>query len=33
MQSKIEVPIEGDKDIEDHVTQWQEFITIKKGQE
>ncbi len=24
------VPIEGDKDIEDHVTQWQEFITIKQ---
>jgi hypothetical protein len=33
MQRKIEVQIEGDKDIEDHVTQWQEFITIKKGQE
>jgi hypothetical protein len=33
MQRKIEVPIEGDKDFEDHVTQWQEFITIKKGQE
>jgi hypothetical protein len=28
MQQKIEVPIEGDKDIEDHVTQWQELITI-----
>jgi hypothetical protein len=33
MQSKIEVTIEGNKDIEDHVTQWQEFITIKQGQE
>ncbi len=33
MQRKIEVPIEGDKDTEDHVTQWQEFITIKQGQE
>jgi hypothetical protein len=33
MQSKIEVLIEGDKDIEDHVTQWQEFTTIKQGQE
>jgi hypothetical protein len=31
--SKIEVPIEGGKNIEDHVTQWQEFITIKLGQE
>jgi hypothetical protein len=33
MQHKIEVQIEGDKDIEDHVTQWQEFTTIKQGQE
>ena len=33
MQRKIEVQIEGDKDIEDHVTQWQEFTTIKQGQE
>ncbi len=33
MQCKIEVPIEGDKNIEDHVTQWQEFISNKQGQE
>ncbi len=32
MQRKIEVQIEGYKDIEDHVTQWQEFTTIKQGQ-
>ncbi len=31
MQRKIGVSIVGDKDIEDHVTQWQEFITIKQG--
>ncbi len=30
MQSKIEIPIEGDKAIEDRVTQWQEFTTIKQ---
>jgi hypothetical protein len=33
MQRKIEVQIEGDKDIEDYVTQWQEFTTFKQGQE
>jgi hypothetical protein len=33
MQRKIEVPIEGDKDIEDHDTQWQEFTAIKQGKE
>ncbi len=31
--SSADVQIEGDKDIEDHVTQWQEFTTIKQGQE
>jgi hypothetical protein len=33
MQSKIEVQIEGDKDIEDHVTQCQEFIRIKEQED
>jgi hypothetical protein len=33
MQRKIKVPIEGHKDIGDHVTQWQEFTTINQGQE
>ncbi len=31
MQHEIEVQIEGNKDTEDYVTQWQEFITTKKG--
>jgi hypothetical protein len=31
--NSTEAGIEGDKYIEDHVTQWQEFITIKQGQE
>jgi hypothetical protein len=33
MQSKIEVPIESDNDDKDHVTHWQELVTIKQGQE
>jgi hypothetical protein len=33
MQRKNEVPIVGDKDIEDRVKQLQEFITIKQWQE
>jgi hypothetical protein len=32
-QKSVKHKIEGDKDIEDHVTQWQEFTTIKQGQE
>ncbi len=32
-QRKIEVQIEGDNDIEDHVTQWQDFTTFKRGRE
>jgi hypothetical protein len=32
-QKSVKHKIEGDQDIEDHVTQWQEFTTIKQGQE
>jgi hypothetical protein len=33
MQSTIDVQIEEEKDIEAHVTQWQEVIAVKPGQE